>query len=151
MQSVGEGGFGSWMNFNRQTVCAGSRCGKRKRRNERRIACRVRRIEYDRKMRQLFKRNDCADVGRKTHSVVKGAYAAFGENNVFKTAVQQIFGRQQQFRHGVCKAALQQNRFFESGNFLEQSKVLHISCADLKHVHVFIKRKLGLIGDFGND
>ena len=110
------------------------------------------RVNDDRQMAHALEHRNGGNIECVAGVLLVGADAALAEDNVFVAARHDVLSAHQEFLHGVCEAALEQDGLAGLTEFFQQLEVLHIACADLEtvalvHEDVDVRR----IGDLSYD
>ena len=114
-------------------------------------ACRVAGVHHHRQVAQLMQHRHRRQVQRVPGIRLKGSHPALAQDHLLVSAGHDVLGAHQQFLDIVGQAALEQDRFVNPAQFLQQFKVLHVPCAHLDNVHILKQRKMCNIHDFGDD
>ena len=140
------------MNLDHQTVRTGCNSSLCQRLDHPVNAACMGRVNDNRQMAHALEHRNGGNIQRVAGVLLVGADAALAEDNVLVAARHDVLSAHQEFLHGVCEAALEQDGLAGLTEFFQQLEVLHIACADLEtvalvHEDVDVRR----IGDLGND
>ena len=95
-------------------------------------------INHDREMAETLDGGNQAQVECVARMIGKSAHAALTQNHVVVAFAHYVLGGHEKFFESSGHAAFQQHGFAPASGALEQRKVLHIACADLDYVGVFL-------------
>ena len=99
----------------------------------------------------LYRGND-GEIKSVAGEIGEGADAALAENDVVVAFAHDVFGGHQEFVESGGHAAFEEHGFFGAAGTFEQRKILHVACADLDDVGVFIDEVERFVVDgFGDD
>ena len=140
------------MNLDHQAVCTGCNSSLCQRLYHPVNAACMGRVNDDRQMAHALEHRNSGNIECVAGVLLVGADAALAEDNVLVAARHDVLGAHQEFLHGVCEAALEQDGLAGLTELLQQLEVLHIACADLEtvalvHEDVDVRR----IGDLSYD
>ena len=109
--AVRNGVRGIGVHFDDKPVRARGDSGARDCRDVISMTRRVRWIENDGQMREIFQHGNRVDIGRVARGRFECADAALAQDDLFVAAREEVFGRHEQFFDGGAETALEQNTF----------------------------------------
>ena len=120
------------MNLDHQTVRTGCNSGLCQRLDHPVNAACMGRVNDDRQMAHALEYRNSGNIECVAGVLLVGADAALAEDDVLVALSHDVLGAHQEFLHGVCEAALEQDGLAGLAELLQQLEVLHIACADLE-------------------
>ena len=141
------------MHLDQQAVRTCGNRGLRQRGHHPCLAARMRRINDHRQMGFFFQHRNRCHVEHVAVISFESADTAFAENNIMVSSRRDIFRRHQPFGNGCRHTALQNHRLVDAPDFLEQVEILHVTRADLDHVHIVVHECIqhANVHQFGDD
>ena len=105
----------------------------------------VARVDHDRQMGHLFQHRHGGNIQRVAHARLKGADAALTQHDIGVALGHDVLSTHDQLLQGGGKAALEQHRYIQLADRLEQLKVLHVARADLDHIDLGVQKQRDML------
>ena len=90
----------------------------------------------DRQMRLFLQHGNRGNIQGIPHGSLECADTSLTENHILIASCHNIFCAHEQFIQGIRHAAFEENGLFQLSELFQKLKVLHISGADLDHIHI---------------